>query len=317
MGEAPCAHYGDVLSGGMGNDEIVGGGDRGSDWVRFLNARRGVVVDLAAGTSRGQGNDTLLGVDQAVTTPYDDDVAGLQGDSYVLTRAGDDTVREADPEWIGVALMGPGADRVAVAGPGTVSTGSGDDVVDANGSGGETFTGDGDDVIILGASGHADVGSGDDVVEGSDQDDSIRSGPGNDQVRAHGGDDFVRDGAGDDTIEGGEGDDEILGRRGADTFDGGPGSDLISYIYLVGDIGVVLDLTAGTAAGVGGADSLTGFENATGSPQDDILTGDDGPNLLAGFSGDDVLTGGDGQDEGDGGTGVDACDTENKIACEE
>lgn len=295
LGEAPCAHFGDLLSGGAGDDEIVGGGP-GLDWVRFVNARRGVVVDLTAGTSSGQGIDSLRGVDQAMTTPYDDEVSGLRGEAYAVTRGGADIVTVADAEWIGTVLTGAGADRVTLVGRGGASTGPGDDVVETTGSQLGVHAAGGDDVVRLGSGGYADAGSGDDVVEGSDRVDHIRGGPGTDQVRAGAGNDLVEDGPGASTIEGGEGDDRIVGGRGDDSFDGGPGTDLISYATLSGETGVVLDLVADTASGGSGDDGLTGFENAFGSPQSDTLHGDPDRNLMYGFGGHDVVHGGGGDD---------------------
>ena len=74
-----CFYYGDELSGGAGDDRLVGGDQRAPDVVVFTNATRGVVVDLEAGTSTGQGTDILVGIGDAVTTPYDDVVSGQRG----------------------------------------------------------------------------------------------------------------------------------------------------------------------------------------------------------------------------------------------
>ncbi len=290
-----CFYFGDDLSGGAGNDTIIGGDPRAPDVVRFQNATRGVVVDLAAGTTTGQGTDTLVGIGEAVTTPYDDVVSGQRGFSAVSTGAGDDLVTSAAPGWYGYLTTGDGADRVTTAGRGDVSTGGGDDVVEAAGAVTAT-TGDGDDTITLGGGGYVETGPGDDVVQGSSKADDIHVNGGNDVVLAAGGSDYVRDGAGASEISGGAGDDWIQGFRGADSYDGGEGVDEIDYLQLYGDSGIVLDLAAGTVTGESGDDAITGFEKANGSPQDDTILGDEGGNWLSGDEGVDVVRGRGGDD---------------------
>ena len=82
--------------------------------------------------------------------------------------------------------------------------------------------------------------------------------------------------------------------------------DTVSYqLGSTGGVNISLAVTADQDTGGSGIDNLTGFENLTGSPYNDTLTGNSGPNVLNGgadlrnFSGDsgaDVLTGGDGND---------------------
>ena len=62
--------------------------------------------------------------------------------------------------------------------------------------------------------------------------------------------------------------------------------------------------TEGTATGAG-ADTLTGFEDLIGSPQNDTLEGTDGKNVIDGRSGADEIDGLDGQDRLIGGNGAD------------
>jgi len=82
--------------------------------------------------------------------------------------------------------------------------------------------------------------------------------------------------------------------------------DTVSYqLGSIGGVNVSLAVTTAQDTGGSGVDTLSGFENLTGSPYNDTLTGNAGPNVLNGgsdlrnFSGDsgaDVLTGGDGND---------------------
>jgi len=125
---------------------------------------------------------------------------------------------------------------------------------------------------------------------------------------------------GDDVIYGRDGDDVIIGGRGADTLDGGAGNDTVSYEDLY--YAVELDLQAGIArtylppaAAVSGAsasdlagyetDTLSGFENATGSTDGDLIQGNSEANILRGNEGDDIIEGRRGNDVIEGGEGND------------
>lgn len=82
-------------------------------------------------------------------------------------------------------------------------------------------------------------------------------------------------------IEGGLGNDFLLGEGGNDT---------VSYAGATAGVTVSLDLQGGTQNTIGaGSDTLTGFENLTGSAFNDSLTGDSQTNLLSGGAGDDTL----------------------------
>ncbi len=72
-------------------------------------------------------------------------------------------------------------------------------------------------------------------------------------------------------IDGGDGNDTIQGGGGNDTLAGGNGNDTVSFTGA--GSGVNVNLGSGTANG-DGTDALSGFENATGSPNGDTLTGD-------------------------------------------
>ncbi len=80
---------------------------------------------------------------------------------------------------------------------------------------------------------------------------------------------------------------------------GGAGTDTVSYAYGVsGTIGVTrsLSITAAQSIGGSGSDSLTSFENLTGSNYNDTLTGNSGANILTGGLGWDILKGNGGND---------------------
>jgi Ca2+-binding RTX toxin-like protein len=108
-----------------------------------------------------------------------------------------------------------------------------------------------------------------------------------------------------ETINGGTGDDIVIGSLGNDALDGGTNTaigDTLSYAF--SNAGVTLNLTTNTVSG-GHAqnDTISGFENLTGSGSDDFLTGSSGANVIKGGAGDDELIGLGGADTLDGGLG--------------
>lgn len=103
-------------------------------------------------------------------------------------------------------------------------------------------------------------------------------------------------GEADVTVTGNDADNTVTtGSSGNDVLSGGAGTDTVSYF--LDSAGVTVDLAAGTATdGSGATDTLSGFENVTGTAFNDTITGDGGNNVLAGGDGDNTLTGGAGND---------------------
>ena len=107
-----------VLSGNAGNDTLVGrggndtlSGGAGSDTVSYVSSGAGVTINLKSGSARGDGSDTLISVENAVGSAFNDTITGsdsanvlnggggndtLSGgkgvDTYVFTDAGTDTI---------------------------------------------------------------------------------------------------------------------------------------------------------------------------------------------------------------------------------
>ena len=71
---------------------------------------------------------------------------------------------------------------------------------------------------------------------------------------------------------------------------------------------MVVDLTAGTATGAEGSDTLVGINGIQGSESADTLIGDAGPNFIFGGGGDDHIEGRAGDDFLFGDTGTDLVD---------
>ena len=107
-----------------------------------------------------------------------------------------------------------------------------------------------------------------------------------------------------DEITAATGNDFIQGGAGGDILDGGGGSDTLSYED--SNSAVTVNIGANTASGGHAAgDSITGFENLTGSAHNDTLTGTSAGNILRGLGGADIINSGLGADTVFGGSGND------------
>jgi len=125
---------GNVLAGRGGNDRLTGlggpdqyAGGAGVDLVDFAAANRGVTADLTKGTARGQGADTLVGVESLIGSRFSDTLLGsatanlLQGApgaDLLDGRGGRDTLfGNNGPDLLvggqgtDACFGGPGADR--------------------------------------------------------------------------------------------------------------------------------------------------------------------------------------------------------------
>ena len=111
----------------------------------------------------------------------------------------------------------------------------------------------------------------------------------------------------DDTLEGNAGNNKLVG---------GLGTDTVSYANATSGangVGVTvnLSLTSTQNTIAAGTDTLSGFENLTGSQFNDTLTGTTAANVLTGLGGNDMLNGGVGADWMLGGTGNDTYVVDN------
>jgi Ca2+-binding RTX toxin-like protein len=317
----------DRLLGGPGDfnqivpgpgDDFVNGGpafEFGGDEVIYLDATKGIVADLGAGTVTGWGNDAIVNVEWLIGSENDDVLVGsdqeheviygaggndaisaLGGDDAMAGGAGDDQIDGGDgfdmlADWILADIYGlDPVDGLTV----NLVTG--------------TLTGNGSDTLtnISGSQGSP----GDDVMIGDDLDN-----------------DFVVLIEGVDTVDAGGGDDIVDGGDGTDDLDGGTGTDVLGHLDSSG--GMTIDLGAGTTSQ---GDTFANFEDVIGTFFDDTITGNAGPNTIegvdgadtiSGLGGDDILFGGwsDGFDDGsvdsaDGGDGTDQCDAETETNCE-
>ena len=100
-------------------------------------------------------------------------------------------------------------------------------------------------------------------------------------------------------------DDTLEGDGAANVLNGGSGIDTVSYEHAVAGVTVNLATTSAQNTVGAGSDTLSGFENLTGSQFDDILSGTNGANTIMGGAGNDKITGGGGSDILVGGEGAD------------
>jgi Ca2+-binding RTX toxin-like protein len=198
------------------------------------------------------------------------------------------------------------------------------------------FGGDGNDFLYGGTGGSTfDGGAGDDRLYGGSGNDTFKGSAGNDTFKGGGGVDTYdasdateslvttalvgillvasSDGYGAtgetlfdiSNIIGGAHDDTIEGTNGTNVLAGGDGSDTLTYENATAGVTVSLALTSAQNTGGAGTDTVSGFENLTGSAFNDTLTGDANANILAGGAGADLLVGAAGNDTLNGQDGND------------
>jgi hypothetical protein len=155
------------LSGGGGDDRLVGrggndvlAGGEGSDTADYSASLSDVVVDLEAGTSFGEGSDTLRSVENVIGSNHADTLVGDAGPNILEGRKGADTIRGRQ-------------------GNDTLRGGPGDDIL---------VGGQGDDVLL--------GGKGNDTLTGSADADQLSGDAGNDSFFARDGEADILDGGG-------------------------------------------------------------------------------------------------------------------------
>ncbi|MBJ7329774.1 MAG: hypothetical protein JHC95_07755 [Solirubrobacteraceae bacterium] len=167
---------GETLDGTSGPDIICGGG--GNDTINGLG-----------------GNDVLVG------GPDDDTIEGGPGEDELVGQSGADRL-----------TGGAGRDLASYADR------TADITVNLNGLADDGAIGEGDRVDADDVT----TGSGDDVVNATPIPNRIETGPGEDVVRARAGVDLVIGGDDDDRLDGGQGVDEVQCGSGADAYGADP-----------------------------------------------------------------------------------------------
>ncbi len=311
----------DTISGAGGNDTIYGGsgtdrldGGDGSDWL--------FGGDNSDDLIGGPGNDTLdggNGDDAAIyfgnrftSAVYNPNFTGTLEFNYYTAVDANGTVTVSGPEGVDALI---GIERIRFADQSIPIPKAG--ITIAGGSIDETFTG----------------GAGDDLLDGGDGNDVLDGGPGNDILFGSAGNDTASyasapsavtvdltfwahaqdtGGAGvdtlisienlvgsafNDTLTGDYHDNIIEGGLGDDILAGGTGIDTASYAAAPSAVTVDLAISGPQATGGEGSDTLTSFENLTGSAFNDTLLGDNSANVIHGGDGADTLDGRGGADQ--------------------
>ncbi|CUV65016.1 putative Serralysin [Sulfurovum sp. enrichment culture clone C5] len=263
-----------VLEGGLGNDIINGG--TGIDTVTYENSTVGVSVNLtltSAQTIQGTEKDTITGVENLIGSDHDDILIGNSSANTINGNGGNDT------------LDGGAGNDILNGGDGvdTLSYATATAAIKVN---------------LSTASAQATGGSGTDTVSnfenliGSKYNDTLTGNNNN------------------NTIDGGVGNDIIEGGLENDTLIGGVGVDTISYATSSQAISIDLSIEDAQDTIGAGMDTITGFENLTGSNNDDTLKGNALNNIILAGLGNDILNGGLGNDTLDGGVGIDTASYE-------
>jgi Ca2+-binding RTX toxin-like protein len=264
---------GNDLIEGLGGDDIMDGGD-GEDTASYVLALSGVNVNLllqgSAQDTLGAGIDTLNNFENLTGSAFNDSLIGDGGSNVLLGGDGDDYV----DGFSGSDFLDAGAGNDWIDGSTDI-----DWVSYASATAGVTVN------FLLQHSWQDTIGAGIDYVanfenlEGSEFDDTLT------------GDDAANE------INGLGGDDLIEGLGGDDIMDGGDGEDTASYVLALSGVSVNLLLQGSGQDTLGaGIDTLSNFENLTGSTFNDSLSGDTGSNVLNGGDGVDQLYGDAGDD---------------------
>ena len=245
------------------------------------------------------GNDTLNGGAGA-----DKMYGGTGNDTYVVDNAGD-VVNETGGSGIDTVLSSV---SFSLADP---KHAIGDiENLTLTGTANINATGNALDNVLIGNSG-ANVligGAGADTLDGGAGIDtaSYATSPAGVNVSlmtgmGHGGDAEGDTLSNIENLTGSKFNDTLEGNAGNNVLAGGAGNDTVSYAHATsgpGGLGVTVNLAVTTAQNTvtAGTDTLTGFENLTGSQFNDTLTGTTGNNVITGLGGNDTLTGGGGND---------------------
>jgi Ca2+-binding RTX toxin-like protein len=204
----------DSIAGGDGDDSLDGGG--GTDQADYGNAPSAVMVDLAAGTARGDGADVLAAIEDVLGSAHADVLLGDALANMLIGAGGSDTIRGG----AGDDVLGGGDDADNIHG------GPGNDSI-MGGGGDDTLSGDDQDDAETDGNDTMFGGEGNDFLCGHGGDDELNGDVGNDTLVGHGGNDVLRGGAGDDLLGGEAGNDQLFGDEGSDTLSGGDGPDTL------------------------------------------------------------------------------------------
>ncbi|MFV1874297.1 beta strand repeat-containing protein [Nioella sp.] len=289
-GDSASQGFGDIISGGTGNNTIIGHAqafaDRsggGIDVIYENVAGTGGVVITVGANGTGTTTSNNAGVVNDTFT-YADHFEGTQDADVFNGSDGGSGTGQGNESWVGEA------------GNDTINGNGGWDMVQywleggTNGVNVNLATG-----VATDSYGDTDSLSGIEAVAGTDQ---------NDTLIGDGNDNYFEDRGGDDSINAAGGNDWIRLNSGSDTVDGGDGFDTLEIdlngFTLPAGFIYQLDLSTGYSGQLGNpnlSDSISNVEALMlrGS-YDAQVTGDAEDNRFETGTGNDTLTGGAGED---------------------
>jgi Ca2+-binding RTX toxin-like protein len=329
-----------IIDGGAGDDVLEGlagadtfRGAAGIDTVSYAHSTAGVIASLDTPT-----NNT----NDAAGDNYSS-IENLKGSNFNDTLVGDGNNNILDGG-LGVnTLDGGGGFDIA-----SYITATGAVTITMTGGGSGTVTGAGRTDTLLNierviGSNFADSiagTAGDDWIDGGEGADTINAAGGNDTISyasATGGRTVVLNTSSSDgkvlsnfenilgssfgDVLSGDGNNNIIeGGLGNDILNGAGGIDTVSYSLSTAAVSInisastVIGVVANAATGGAGNDTLSNFEDITGSAFSDILIGDGNANVINGGDGNDLLMGGAGADTLNGGNGTDTASYANALS---
>ncbi|MEM9216664.1 MAG: calcium-binding protein, partial [Cyanobacteria bacterium P01_F01_bin.150] len=262
-----------VINTGAGNDSInAGAGDdfvRGGDGNDTINGQNG--NDRLLG---GNGNDVIdggLGLDEMDGGAGIDtlDVRFWSGDYHLNMTTGVTNYAGETAVNFERVYTGAGNDNIiGTAIANYISTGSGNDRIEA---------GAGNDVVNAGVGDDRVLGdTGNDRISGGAGNDRVSGGAGNDRISGGTGNDRLVGGLGNDTLLGGTGNDVINGNLGLDVMDGGAGIDTLDVRFW--NNGYHLNMITGNTNYAG--ETATNFERVYTGAGADRIVGTSGANHI-------------------------------------
>ena len=321
----------DTLEGDGANNVLNGGA--GTDTVSYEHAGAAVAVSLAttaAQNTGGAGTDTLSLFENLMGSAFDDALTGSTAANVLMGLAGNDTLNGG--AGADTLIGGAGNDTYVVDNTGDVVTENANEGIDTvqasvtytlaanvenltlNGNGNINGTGNTLDNVIVG-------NGGNNILAGLAGADTLDGGAGTDTASYAASSSGVTVSLAAGTASGGDaqGDtlirienltgsglnDTLEGDGANNVLNGGAGTDTVSYEHAGAAVTVSLATTAAQNTGGAGTDTLSAFENLTGSAFNDALTGSTAANILMGLAGNDTLNGGAGADTLIGGAGND------------
>jgi Ca2+-binding RTX toxin-like protein len=310
-----------TITGNAGNNILNGG--LGVDTVSYATATAAVAVNLGSTLAQntvGAGTDTLTGFENLTGSNFNDTLTGNTGANVLNGGLGIDTVSyAAATAAVAVNLSSTLAQNTVGAGTDTLS--GFENLTGSNFN--DTLTGNASNNVLNGGlSADTMLGLGsndvyyvdnllDKVYETTTTVSGIDAG-GIDAINASVSwtlGSFVENlqliGAASINGTGNTLNNTITGNAGNNILNGGLGIDTVSYAAATAAVAVYLGSTLAQNTFGAGTDTLSGFENLTGSNFNDTLTGNASNNVLNGGAGNDTLNGSLGNDYLSGGTGVD------------